>query len=627
MNTTSQMTDSAVPGLSSLRQTTLFPELGNLAAWDAVASNPAVKPYVRGIIAAAEGFLSEPFPEARATLYMEFRRNGNRSRYEADYFKRRTVLSTLFLAEAFEGNGRFHDAMTDWIWLILGEPTWCLPAHTATEDPLPNPGGEMIDLFSAQTAQLLALIYSMGRHALDNVSPNLSRWIHHRLMERTIEPIEANIERFWWNSGRNNWTPWVCCNVLCAGLAVLDGERLQAFAQKLLAADMRYFNNYPEDGCCDEGVGYWNVSPAAHFLFCEQLCQASNGACAPFYGTEKFRRMAGYVADAWIGGKWAAPFADCPPRMGGINAGVLQRFGERAGSAKLLNFVKSFEAVNPPSGKQSDPPKPIPVSVPLRTLGDLFWRCGAPVAQVPGVLPDPVAPVRPDGTAWYPKMQVLFAKAGRVFLGAKGGNNGENHNHLDVGQFLIAVDDEPVILDLGHSEYTRLTFSPRRYENPILNSIGHNALLFGGEGQRCGSDACATDVVFREDADTLSLGLSLQNAYRPELGLKAYRREILFRKGEGTIQVKDTWRLEKPADAVLRLYSRAAPDADGVYAGCLALESSAPPAVETFELEDGRPRRNWGDVICRTVISLPEAAEGSLTLTFRVCGSAPESAH
>jgi hypothetical protein len=44
-------------------------------------------------------------------------------------------------------------------------------------------------------------------------------------------------------------------------------------------------------------------------------------------------------------------------------------------------------------------------------------------------------------------------------MAIKGGNNGESHNHNDVGSFIIYTDGEPLFIDPGVGEYTAKTFS------------------------------------------------------------------------------------------------------------------------------------------------------------------------
>lgn len=625
MNPTTPLTAHAQfkekEALKALRGGISFPPIEDFVAWGSITSDPQLAQFVKSVIAQAEIYQKEPFPELRATCYMEFRRTGNRSNFEVLYFARRRVLATLFLAEAFEGFGRFLDAIADWTWLILGEPTWCLPAHTNTADPLPDPGNEIVDLFSAQTAQLLSLVYALGKNRLEIVSLNLPGWIRKKIMERTIAPIEDHIEKFFWARGQNNWTPWICCNALCAGLAVLDGERLQAYVQKLIMADGRFYDRYSNDGGCDEGPGYWAVSPLCHFLFCEQLYQASGGAIRLTYGDEKFRLMSEYPANAWIGKKWVVPFADSGARMGLADEGVLRRFAERAGNPKTLNFLDCFYAENPSRYRSSEIDKTFPVENLLRLVANLFWTHEPSSEKVSGYTKprdgEVISGARPEGCHWYPLLQALYAKSGRLFLAAKGGNNAENHNHLDVGQFIIGVDDEPVVIDMGSTEYTRFTFSPQRYENPILNSIGHNVLMFDSFGQYPSDESRATDLFFEETKQSIRLAMSLQATFTAEAGVLAYRREIDFDKANGIVTIHDTWQLSTVRKPVLRLYTRA-PLKNGAFAGCLAFESTAPAETEEFLVTDARMLGSWGKLLYRTTVRPPEGDVGELTLRFSV---------
>ena len=50
-----------------------------------------------------------------------------------------------------------------------------------------------------------------------------------------------------------------------------------------------------------------------------------------------------------------------------------------------------------------------------------------------------------------------------LFLAAKGGHNGESHNHNDVGNYIIYVNGDAAICDAGVETYSRKTFSEERY--------------------------------------------------------------------------------------------------------------------------------------------------------------------
>ena len=65
--------------------------------------------------------------------------------------------------------------------------------------------------------------------------------------------------------------------------------------------------------------------------------------------------------------------------------------------------------------------------------------------------------------------QWMISRNDTYSFAAKGGNNGEPHNHNDVGSFMIVADDDTVPLaDIGAEKYRRETFRPETRYN-ILN--------------------------------------------------------------------------------------------------------------------------------------------------------------
>ena len=81
------------------------------------------------LIELAEQAAKEDLTVLRATLYMDYKRNGNRTRYQDVYFARRDHLLYLMMGECAEGKGRFIDAIIDHVWAVCEETTWVLPAH------------------------------------------------------------------------------------------------------------------------------------------------------------------------------------------------------------------------------------------------------------------------------------------------------------------------------------------------------------------------------------------------------------------------------------------------------------------------------------------------------------------
>jgi hypothetical protein len=79
-----------------------FPTINDRAAWDALPE--AVR---RAHVAEGEAQLGADWTPLPASVFLDYVRDGNRSRFEALSFGRRARLAKLVLAEVVEDQGRF----------------------------------------------------------------------------------------------------------------------------------------------------------------------------------------------------------------------------------------------------------------------------------------------------------------------------------------------------------------------------------------------------------------------------------------------------------------------------------------------------------------------------------------
>ena len=93
---------------------------------------------------------------------------------------------------------------------------------------------------------------------------------------------------------------------------------------------------------------------------------------------------------------------------------------------------------------------------------------------------------------WFtllPDAQWAVWKKGQMGIAFKGGNNNEAHNHNDVGSFLVDVNGEVFLADLGCGEYTKEYFLPEtRYDILCNRSFGHNVPIINGREQSTGCE-------------------------------------------------------------------------------------------------------------------------------------------
>ena len=215
-------------------------------------------------------------------------------------------------------------------------------------------------------------------------------------------------------------------------------------------------------------------------------------------------------------------------------------------------------------------------------------------------------------------------------MAIKGGNNGESHNHNDVGTFVVYYNGEPFVIDAGVDTYSRTTFSPDRYSLWYMQSSYHNLPDINGVAQKDGSSFKAADAVF--DQEKRELSLELRNAYPPEAGIRSFRRTL--RLEENSVTVTDRFDLEGEGKVEEHYLFQNKPDLS--VPGVLRVEGG--PAIlydtrfspvceevstlTTVDLAEGQdPRgnmaKNWGkDILYRVTLTdtAPEVTEYTLTI-------------
>ncbi|OPZ85764.1 MAG: Heparinase II/III-like protein [bacterium ADurb.Bin429] len=599
-----------------------FPPAVEREAWEGLTAQPLNIARRAMVLAEAEALLGEPWPALPASLYMEFARNGNRSRYEQPYFARRQRLARLVLAEAFEYQGRFLDDIINGLWLISEEATWCIPAHAQRlpDDALPRQDLESVDLFACETAMVLAEARYLLFDALYGVSPALVDRLDREIQRRVVVPVETR-DDFWWLSGRNNWSPWCAANTLGAAMYLLDDTaRLAALIHKLMDVVDRFIATYGEDGGCDEGPSYWTVAAGAMLLFLEHLHGRTDGA-VDIYDVPRIRAMGRYFPAAHLDGPWVLNFADAPAKLSPPRA-VVYRYGVRIGDAAMRNLALLGMRKWDPAG---------PVAPPLmfsgcggsltHALRELFWM---PADTVP-------AADTHDTSVWLPDLQVMIARESSeacsgLTVAAKGGHNDENHNHNDIGHVVIMLDGQPAIIDIGVETYTQQTFSPQRYELWCIRASGHNTPLVNGVEQAPGRERRATRVEYTADGAVQRLALNLEEAYPPEAGLVSLRRTVTLDAAAHAVILADAYALRSPAPLTLTFYTPV--PVEVLSPGTLAL-ATAPrrlllrfdPAamqatVETLTLADPNLQASWGKALTRITLIHPGGETGEYAITF-----------
>jgi Heparinase II/III-like protein len=592
-----------------------FPAAGERGAWEALPADVRA-----ALVQSAEKQLKTTWEALPATLALEFKRNGNRSRYEAVRDRRRKKLQDLVIAEGIEGKGRFIDEIANGIWLTCEESFWGIPAHLGAQKAgtgLPDVTEPIVDLFAAETASLLSWTAYLLAPQLTGVSKLIPERIRVETDRRLLTPCLTRDDFGWMGfNGKpvNNWNPWISSNWLTAALLQeTDERRRQAAVHKILRCLDNFMNGYADDGGCDEGPGYWGRAGASLFDCLELLHSASDGALNGF-SQPLVREIGLYICRAHVFNEWYTNFADAPARVD-INGDLIYRFGKRVQDETMMlhgafgAFLRDADAIPRDSiGRQ------------LPALFNLAALRQAPRAQ--SLLRD----------TWLPGIQVMAARvkadsAQGLYLAAQGGHNAESHNHNDVGNFLVYASGAPVIVDVGVETYTAKTFSPKRYEIWTMQSAYHNCPTIDGVMQAAGREFAASAVAYRSDDAVAEFRLNLARAYPKEANLEVWNRTLRLDRLKNQIEVLDNWRLTRAAKTItltLMTPCKVTQKASGVLSLAVAAGNVInvlydgrvfTPAIEEIRLEDARLRLSWGERLYRILLTAENAgAEGNWSM-------------
>ena len=596
-----------------------LPDASDRAIWEGL---PA--PARAAVIARANHWRHHDWPPLPASLFLGFRRDGDRMGYETPYFARREALRDLVLGACVSGADRYDDDLINGIWSICEESFWGVPAHTV-EPGAPHPGlpdvtDPYLDLFAAETAGLLAWTLTLlGDGALVGWPVVVDR-VRLEVQRRVLSPYRAR-DNWWWLGLRpdqaiNNWNPWIHSNVLAANLLLEPGAAIrEVTVNRVIAGLDAFLAAYNPDGGCDEGISYWRHAGGSLFECLDLLFAASEGALDAFV-LPLVGEIGRYVTRMQIGGPWYVNFADGsaqPP----LDGDVVRRYGQRIGDTAL---VAEGAAISTTAGATAAPDASLVVSATALLGGTLDPTARAPLPR----------------DSWLPGTEVLTTRerAGHrdgLFLALKGGHNGESHNHNDIGSFIVAVDGEPVIIDVGVGTYTRQTFGPDRYAIWTMQSAWHNLPLVDDAQQGVGAAFRAHDMTVDIADDATTATLEIAGAWPAEAGITRWQRTLrLDRATPSRIILRDAWTLDHdPADLTQTLMIAGSvrdarpgllrcADRDGIERLQVAYDPDVlTPTIEPVPINDKRLSPVWGRGVTRIQLATRRpAARGEWTLTM-----------
>jgi hypothetical protein len=491
------------------------PPVSDRVSWARAAAAGAAD----DVLALAEFALTAPIPTYGREDWERWWETGERLIAEANHNARRNRLTHLALAAGITGNARFARGADRLIEAILAEPTWVLAAHDHDyRDRVLDPDRPAIDLFSAMTCQTLAEVDAIIG---DMLEPPLRQRMRDMAERRGVGFFLARSD-YRWETGLTspNWAAVCAGSIAIAALLMEpDGPRLDAVLAKTQRCFERYFETFPSDGGCLEGVGYWEKSMAYVAMLGDLIERRRPGGWSPL-NDPRVIAIATFPARVALQPGLFPAFSDTGPR--------------RSPEPALLNYLA--RRLNLPELDGVTPLKPAPRRLTGRPAGeqvrDLFWT------------PDAASPTPAlERLDLLPQSQWAVARAPECGLAVamKGGHNDEPHNHNDVGSFVIMLDGRTPVAELGAPAYDRAFFQDEtRYQSLAARSAGHSVPLAAGHEQFAGQTAAATRFDAGQDAHAITIEADLAAAYPAAANLARLTRRLTLKShGRGRITVTD----------------------------------------------------------------------------------------
>jgi hypothetical protein len=324
-------------------------------------------------------------------------------------------------------------------------------------------------LDTAEMAHALGIAYDW---LYDAWTPQQRAVIRRAIVELGLKPGQAVYHgKGWWPSCDHNWNQ-VCNGGLTVGaLAIADEDPALAgdILHRALGSLPLAMRSYAPDGAWGEGPGYWAYATDYNVLMLAGL----RSALGTDFGLSE---MKGFSEAGLF------PLYMTGPTDRSFNFEDAKDHAPR--SACLLWLAERFQQpVDAWFATERGKP----------TAAAMVWY------RKPGQ--DPTAAKLPLDRYWR-KVEVATFRGKwndpkTVFVGIQAGSNRVNHNHLDLGSFVLDALGQRWAVDLGGDDYNLPGyFGGKRYEYYRLRAEGHNTLVLNPD-QRPDQDVKADAKIAR----------------------------------------------------------------------------------------------------------------------------------
>lgn len=462
---------------------------------------------------------NEAFKEApRAHSARDILENNDHGlwRKQFDHLQASALMSLIY-----PENEEYYNNLIDTIWAYLNEYAWAPLGHYTEHyygrTPKDFDNG-LIDIFASSVSFALAEIKNLFE---DRFPQLLKDRISHEIRRHIIDPYLNR--KYFWETHDNNWT--AVCTGGVAGTLMYEAPELFFENQERIHASMEcYLASYADDGMCVEGIGYWAFGFGFFASYAMLERELTNGE-VDWFARPKVKEIAKNLQKAFLQKDVLVSFSDCS---------VFQKYS--FGLPHMLRHVYGDEI------------EALPYDLGIAVYDNTHFNF-ALRSFIYFDKSNTANTLATNVTYTAPNSAYLTKRTSAYGFAVKGGNNGESHNHIDVGSFILARNNKQIICDIGAGPYEDGYHTERRYTFFNPSAYSHSIPILDGEGE----DGIRRDnVIVEYDGKSSRATMDIANGYGLDF-VKSIKRSFTFSENE--IELNDDFVLSRKTEIKERFVS------------------------------------------------------------------------
>lgn len=498
------------------------PSISDRAFWTSIAKKESAQKISEQALISIDKKPEIPISDE---IYRRANKEGNRGIYKPRYYRTMEVLEKAVIAECIENKGRYIPQINEHLNAIMEMKSWLHPNHDPQNSVLEGKR-VAIDLGARKFGSVIMLAAVLLEDRLtDNMQAKIRDQIEWRITESYLKSCRGEDKKGnSWIWGTSNW------NSVCTGGTVFstltaaeDTEVRLAVLGSAINSMQYYLSGFGDDGYCSEGIGYWNYGFGNYLYLAQTIYDYTDGAIDMFRfdNPEKMQRVGNFPINYEIQQGIFPCFSDGAATV-----------GEGSDNYAYILSAKNYGARKPAYSR------PEGMTMQLQEWAD-------PVSYVATDL-EPVA--LPPHT-YFDKYGIVISRGGQEVpfsIAIKAGHNEENHNHMDVGSYVMVLADDHIMCgDLGSPPYQAGSFSKN---HPVRASWGHPVPRVNGKLQSFGREFSGKviDTEFSETKDRVVV--DIKEAYEVPALEELIRTMENDKSGSGTITITDTFSASEPIE-------------------------------------------------------------------------------